>query len=283
MAAAWEWIAFSPKSAGARDQQVQIYAILGQLFFLLAPLWMNAFVYMTVARLVNYVLPDRSIWNLKATQLTKIFVWIDVLCFLVQAGGGNLLSGDDERLMRIGQYIYVGGCGAQLLFIVIFCALMARLYVKMGRAGRLDLKMRLVRVLFWALPAVLVFIMVRIIFRLYEFKPGSDFNSDILTNEYYALGLDALPMFLGLLLLNIVHPGWVLRGPDSELPRTKRREKMQIRLEKREAKAAAKSAAKEEKRQKKAAKTSFAKEAERSSDTFELNEAASRRQDFQEV
>ncbi|KAG7151644.1 lipid transporter atnI like protein [Verticillium longisporum] len=226
-------------------KQKQIYAILGQLFFLLAPLWMNAFVYMTVSRLMYYVLPDRSIWNLKATQLTKLFVWIDVLCFLVQAGGGSLLSGDDMEMMRIGQCIYVAGCAAQLFFIVIFCALMGRLYVRMREAQRFDLRMRLVKSLFWALLAVLVFIMIRIVFRLYEFKPGSDFNSEILTNEYYALGLDALPMLLGLLLLNAVHPGWVLRGPDSELPRVTRREKKEIKRQKKEAKKAAKLAAKE--------------------------------------
>ncbi|KAG7123811.1 lipid transporter atnI like protein [Verticillium longisporum] len=254
----------------------RIYAILGQLFFLLAPLWMNAFVYMTVSRLVYYILPDRSIWNLKATQLTKLFVWIDVLCFLVQAGGGSLLSGDDMEMMRIGQYIYAAGCAAQLFFIVIFCALMGRLYVRMREAQRFDLRMTLVKSLLWALLAVLILIIIRIVFRLYEFKPGSDFHSEVLTNEYYALGLDALPMLLGLLLLNAVHPGWVLRGLDSELPRVPRREKKEIKRLKKEAKKAAKLKAKEEKRQKKAMKLSHVKEAQRSSDTFEMNEASER-------
>ncbi|EGY15725.1 RTA1 domain-containing protein [Verticillium dahliae VdLs.17] len=178
MAAAWECTAFALKSAGARDQQNQIYAILGRPAFLppralvyvshpQGTLYLtngldagvNAFVYMTISRLVYYVLPDRSIWNLKATQLTKLFVWIDVLCFLVQAGRGSLLSGDDTEMMRIGQYIYVAGCAAQLFFIVIFCALMGRLYVRMREAQRFDLGMTLVKSLFWALLAVLIFIM----------------------------------------------------------------------------------------------------------------------------
>ncbi|KAM0329239.1 hypothetical protein ACHAQA_004541 [Verticillium albo-atrum] len=280
MAAAWECIAFSLKSAGARDQQRQIYAIMGQLFFLLAPLWMNAFVYMTVARLVYYVLPDRSIWHLKATQLTKLFVWIDVLCFLVQGAGGSMMSGDDDDLTRTGQYIYVGGCGAQLLCIVIFCGLMSRLHIKMVRADRVDLRMKLIKVLFWALFTVLVFIMIRIVFRLIEFKPGTDWDSDILTHEYYALALDATPMLLGLLLLNVVHPGWVLRGPESELPRTTRREKKRIKQEKKQAKTAAKLEAKEEKRQKKAAKAakkSFGNGTQRSSADFEMVEGGPRR------
>lgn len=38
MGAAWETIGFAFKAVGSRDQQNQTYVILGQLFFLLAPL-----------------------------------------------------------------------------------------------------------------------------------------------------------------------------------------------------------------------------------------------------
>lgn len=57
------------------------------------------------------------------------------------------------------------------------------------------------------------------IFRLVEFSPGAGDDNHISTNEMYAIGLDALPMFLALFMLNTVHPGWVLRGPNSEFPR----------------------------------------------------------------
>lgn len=38
MGAAWETIGFAFKTLGSRDQQNTTYVILGQLFFLLAPL-----------------------------------------------------------------------------------------------------------------------------------------------------------------------------------------------------------------------------------------------------
>lgn len=53
-----------------------------------------------------------------------------------------------------------------------------------------------------------------------------------------------MPMLLALALLNLVHPGLVLRGPDGEFPRVTRREK----------KAARQRAKEEKKRQKEARK-----------------------------
>lgn len=52
--------------------------------------------------------------------------------------------------------------------------------------------------------------------------------------------LDATPMFLALLILNVIHPGRVLQGPDSEFPRVSRKEKKRIKREKKEAKRAEK-------------------------------------------
>ena len=66
-------------------------------------------------------------------------------------------------------------------------------------------------------------------------------------HEAYPLALDGAPMFLALVLLNIFHPGMLLRGPESEF--MSRKEKKQLKREKKEAK-------KEKKEAKKAAKAS---------------------------
>jgi hypothetical protein len=52
-------------------------------------------------------------------------------------------------------------------------------------------------------------------------------------------------MFLALLILNIIHPGRLLQGPDSEFPKVSRQEKKRIKQEKKEAKRAAKARKKE--------------------------------------
>ncbi|PNY26031.1 Uncharacterized protein TCAP_04034 [Tolypocladium capitatum] len=97
MAGIWETAAFIIRTIGAHDQRQMQYAIWGLLLLLLlllllAPLWINAFAYMAVARMVHFALPEQKIWGIRAAKLTLIFTWLDVVCFLVQAAGGVLLA-----------------------------------------------------------------------------------------------------------------------------------------------------------------------------------------------
>jgi len=63
----------------------------------------------------------------------------------------------------------------------------------------------------------------RIIFRFVEFSGSVSTSNPILTNEGYVLGLDGFPMVIALVALNAVHPGMVLKGPESSFPRGWRR------------------------------------------------------------
>lgn len=199
---------------------------------------------MTVARLVYYSIADQSVWRTKATWLTQIFVWIDVICFLVQAAGGMMMSNTDaspsDPIIRNGQHVYMAGCGAQLGFILVFTTMMIRVIMKMTQQPRMGANMTRAKMLFFTMCAVLLLIVMRIIFRLVEFGPGANDSNPILTHEGYAVGLDAVPMLLAAILLNAVHPGWVLRGPDSDFPRLTRAEKKAKKQEKKEAKKQAK-------------------------------------------
>ena len=61
-------------------------------------------------------------------------------------------------------------------------------------------------------------------------------------------------MFFALVLMNLVHPGRILVGPESEFPKGKsRKEKREAKKEKREAKKAKKEEAKAEKAKKRVA------------------------------
>jgi hypothetical protein len=61
-------------------------------------------------------------------------------------------------------------------------------------------------------------IQVRTVYRLIEFGPGLTADNPLVSNEVYPFALDALPMSLALTMLNAMHPGFVLRGTDSEFP-----------------------------------------------------------------
>ncbi|KAJ4327823.1 hypothetical protein N0V84_001785 [Fusarium piperis] len=242
MGAAWETIGFTFKTLGSRAQQNFQYLLWGQLLFLLAPLWLNAFVYMAVARMVYFRMPDRKLLGIKAIRMTVVFVWIDVILFIVQGGGGSMLSSDkDQNLIRIGQKVYMAGVGAQLGIIVIFSGLTAFFYYKLREIEGRDIGR--MKWLIWTMLLVLILIIIRIVYRLIEFGPGVDSHNKLLTHEGYPLGLDAFPILFALVLLNVMHPGFVLRGPDSEFPRLSRKEKKALKQQK-----------KREKEQKKAAK-----------------------------
>ncbi|KAF4990690.1 hypothetical protein FDECE_14272 [Fusarium decemcellulare] len=242
MGAAWETIGFTFKTLGSHHQQNFQYLLWGQLLFLLAPLWLNAFVYMAVARMVYFRMPDRKLLGIKAIRMTVIFVWIDIILFIVQGGGGTLLSNDnDQNLVRIGQKIYMAGVGVQLAIIVVFLGLTACFYYKLREIeGR---HIGLMKWLIWTMLLVLILIIIRIVYRLIEFGPGVNEHNKLLTHEGYPLGLDAFPILFALVLLNVMHPGFVLRGPGSEFPKLSRQEKKALKQQK-----------KREKEQKKAAK-----------------------------
>ncbi|KAF5583712.1 phospholipid-translocating ATPase [Fusarium pseudocircinatum] len=231
MGAAWETIGFAFKTLGSRDQQNTTYVILGQLFFLLAPLWVNAFVYMAVARMVYFRMPDRKLLGIKAIRMTLLFVWLDIILFLVQGAGGSMLSNnEDMNVIRIGQKVYMAGVGLQLAVILIFIGITIFFYFKLRQLE--GQSMGRMKWLILTMLAVLILIVIRIVYRLIEFGPGVNEHNQLLIHEEYPLGLDATPILIALVLLNIMHPGFVLRGPDSEFPKLSRKEKKAIKQQK---------------------------------------------------
>lgn len=134
MGALWECLAFILRTIGAHDQQSLGFVIGATLLLLLAPLWINAFAYMTVARLVYFLLPEQRVWGIKATWLTKIFVGLDIVSFLVQAAGGSLMSNQDADsadIIRTGKDVYMAGIGLQGAFILLFSVMTWQFYRRM--------------------------------------------------------------------------------------------------------------------------------------------------------
>ncbi|KAJ4371381.1 hypothetical protein N0V83_004598 [Neocucurbitaria cava] len=253
MAAAWEFSAFIIRALGSHNQQNTAYATASQILFLLAPLWVNAFVYMTAGRLVWMLHPEKKIWGFKAMSMGKWFVWLDVFSFVVQGAGGMMLNpGSDAKTMEVGKKIYMSGVGVQEFFILLFSALIVRFHVDALRLerqgllgnGGLGKSGNWWKWLTYTLYAVLTLITIRIIYRLAEFSGGVDpADNQLPYKEGYALGLDAFPMALAITLLAILHPGVVLKGPESEFPsrKEKKAEKKARKEEKKRLKVAKKS------------------------------------------
>ncbi|KKY27425.1 putative rta1 domain protein [Diplodia seriata] len=241
--ATWELVAFIMHALGSHDQQNAGYATAHQLLYLLSPLWINAFVYMTFARMVHYFLPERAVWRIRGQSLAKYFVWADVVSFIVQAVGGLMASpGASADIIKTGIDVYMGGMGLQEAFILFFLGLMVMFHrqsLALEAAGMAHRQYSW-RPLLYALYGTLTAITVRIIYRICEFAGGVKPSNPIPFHEEYSYALDAFPMMVALLLLAIFHPGRSLVGPESEFPKMSREEKKAAKKERKAAKKAAK-------------------------------------------
>ena len=251
MAGLWETAGFILRTLATRNQISLGLYTPEELLILLAPLWINAFVYMTLGRMVYYFLPERMVRGITANKLAKYFVCMDIAAFVVQAIGGTITSGgqESETVLMVGIHIYMGGIGLQQLFILFFVYLAVIFHRRMlvlekeGTLARNDKPNW--KPLLYILYTSLALITVRIIFRLIQYSDG--ILSTIPTHEVYFYCFEALPMSIAMWLLNVTHPGRSLIGPESEFPKKTRQEKKEEKRRKKEAK----KAVKEEKKRRK--------------------------------
>jgi hypothetical protein len=223
MAGIWETMAFTFRAISTKHQQSVGVLLTFNIFILLAPIWVNAYAYMTLGRMVYYFTPSHSLIGMPAATLAAIFVGLDIVSFIIQLVGGSMsgpASPPDEQMKAI--HIYMGGIGLQEFFIVIFvvlCVLFQRKMHEMNQQGGIkafftsDWGMLLCTLYF-----SLAMISVRIFYRLIEFSSGTGQDNALVTHEIYFYVLEAAPMFLALLAFNIVHPGMIMTGPGSEMP-----------------------------------------------------------------
>ena len=79
MAGVWQSVGFAIRAAATQHQQALFLYVPSQILILLAPLWINAFIYLVFGRMVWFFLPEQKVIGIKARWLTVIFVLSDVL------------------------------------------------------------------------------------------------------------------------------------------------------------------------------------------------------------
>ncbi|CAK7231652.1 hypothetical protein SCUCBS95973_007990 [Sporothrix curviconia] len=188
------------------------------VLILVAPLWTNAFAYMVFGRLVHNYTPDRKLWGLPASKFGLVFVVLDIVAFVIQVYGAatataqNITTDDELRDL----HVYMGGVGVQLVFILICLVFGVKLWSVMRHEAAQSPSARSAMLLIYTQFIVLVLIIIRIIFRIDEYSYGLE--STIPNHEAFQYCLDTLPMFIAILMYNIVHPGRVMRGPEADMP-----------------------------------------------------------------
>jgi len=231
MGGCWEFIGMTTRISNIEKKNDSVDHT-SFIFTLLAPLWINAFVYMVLGRMVHMYMPNKRLGKMKAQRLALYFVIMDISSFLVQLVGGILVVGGNKHPNRVknGLHIYTAGTSLQEAVILVFVGLSINFSRRLKResAGKdITAAKRLIFVLYSALGLITY----RILFRILEFASPSDSTiyRTINTHEYFIYIFDITPMFLALFVFNVFHPGKTLQGPDSEYPKLTKEEKRQAK------------------------------------------------------
>lgn len=251
MAGCWEISGYISRSISISHQTNSGVFIAQFLLILLAPLWINAFVYMVLGRMVHFFMIDDRIFGVRARRITLIFVLFDITAFVVQLVGGIMTSGTDQpaHTVQLGLNIYTGGVALQLAFIAIFVCLALRfqqLLKRQGSTEQNELKewsitdpaqvaaatdlpaagqqhcssanrgYHQAKPLLRTLWVTLFLIILRNIFRLVEYAAGGINGNTMTRHEWYQYVFDAIPMFFAMVTLALYHPGRVLKGERSD-------------------------------------------------------------------
>ncbi|KAL1964502.1 hypothetical protein VTN77DRAFT_6928 [Rasamsonia byssochlamydoides] len=247
MGAAWELVAMIFRVLLTKHQNNTTYNTYNQLLFLLAPLWINAFLYMTLGRMLWFFDETQRLGGLSPQRFGTAFVALDIVSFIVQAAGASITTSSNvsQSTLETGIHIYMGGIGLQEFFILGFIGLMVTLHRRLIQQEQRGVLLHRLhngslpwRWLFYGMYFALVMITVRIIYRLVEYAAGTTVTNPLITHEAYEYVLDALPMFLALAVLNFTHPGRIINGPDASWPRLSRREKKALKQQRKAEKAA---------------------------------------------
>ncbi|KAJ5937908.1 hypothetical protein N7454_004250, partial [Penicillium verhagenii] len=236
----WECLGLIMRTYSTINQTKSTTASAAQILVLLAPLWVNAFIYMIFGRMVHFFLPEKKVIGIRAEKLAKIFIWLDVSSFFIQATGGIMDSGFSNQADRIGLHIYTAGIAVQEFFILCFCGLLVVFHRRMLQGLGDQSKGHQWKTLVIAMYATLGCITIRIIYRLAEFADINTAGTSPLTvNEAPFYVLECLPMFAAMIIWNIWHPGRYLQGDESDFPKkvkVSRKEKARMKREAKESK-----------------------------------------------
>lgn len=231
MGGIWELVGFTLRVCSILEpDNGGFYSNMG-ILVLLAPLWINAFVYMALGRLVHFALVHDTVMRIRARRLTFMFVTFDITAFIMQASGGIMAAKSGAAsTKRTGYNIYTAGVGIQMGFIVWFVALAVRFHYKLCKPVMYDLfdetkqSLASIKRILFGLYTVLTLILCRNSWRLAEYATGVD--SSLRLNEWWFYVFDALPMAGAMVLLNICNPAQVLTGPRADFSEEKKTRKL---------------------------------------------------------
>lgn len=130
------------------------------------------------------------------------------------------------KTLQNGLHIYTAGVALQEFFILVFVFLVITFQRRLRASCSPEQIGQAKRVL-WVMYLTLGLISFRILFRIIEFSAGAGtkLTREFRLHEVYQYVFDAVPMFFALVAMNLLHPGTVLKGKESEFKSRKERKR----------------------------------------------------------
>ncbi|EXM20208.1 hypothetical protein V3481_002336 [Fusarium oxysporum f. sp. vasinfectum] len=190
--------------------------VVQSVLLLIAPALMAASIYMILSRVI--LLTEGEVHAvIRRRWLTKIFVVGDIISIELQSAGGSMMSGANEgnNLMKIGEYVIIGGLFFQLAIFGIFIVVVSVFHRRMNRSPTnksLEPSIRW-RHYLTTLYITSGFIWVRSLFRVIEYLDGND--GYLMRTEAFMFVFDATLIWIVMVWMNWYHPseiGLLLRN-----------------------------------------------------------------------
>nr|ODN93119.1 integral membrane protein [Cryptococcus depauperatus CBS 7841] len=179
--------------------------IVCYLFVVLSPCALLAGDYILLDRLVQYLGGHRYIRPFRAGQIFWFFIIADVVTFNIQSAGGGLLNSTDAGTARLGGKIFLAGIAVQMACFFFFLITWAVFGFRAWREDKELWNRPGWKPLYWALGFTCICFFIRNVYRTVEVDKG--YYSYIATHESYYLGLDCLPLLLGIATYVYFWPG----------------------------------------------------------------------------
>ncbi|WWC58468.1 uncharacterized protein I303_101010 [Kwoniella dejecticola CBS 10117] len=179
--------------------------IVCYLFVVLSPCAFLAGDYILLGRLVSYLGKNEHLRPLKANWVSWTFIISDICTFLIQAAGGGLSISKNITTAQAGGNIFLAGIAAQLASFVLFSAMWIVFGVRAFKDDKELWNRPGWKSLYWAMGFTCICFIIRSIFRTVELSEG--YIGYLATHERYYLGLDTLPLLLGIATYCYFWPG----------------------------------------------------------------------------
>ncbi|KAH6972486.1 RTA1 like protein-domain-containing protein [Ilyonectria sp. MPI-CAGE-AT-0026] len=184
--------------------------IIQNLLVLVAPPFLAATLYMSLGRITR-ALRAENLSLIGIRWLTKLFVLVDVICFVTQTAGAIMSGSEVADEASRGKKIIIIGLGLQIaafsLFILCIFTLQKRI-PESPRASAVTNELSYRRYLVGLYITSMLFL-IRNVVRIIEYNQGSD--GTLLSSEVWLYIFDACFMLAIIVTIIFLHPGRLIK------------------------------------------------------------------------